>query len=130
MLAVSGTTGAFVGALQEPFLAAAPAGDRPLRWSVPRARASQPSTPGRSASARSSTADLPCEDSRASLAKSIAYGVGMAAALSAFGEVERQFADRVSRVVASRMPGNAALWRPVAHAAAFAGLAAGARVLP
>ena len=27
------------------------------------------------------------------------------------------------------LPGNAALWRPVAHAAAFAGLAAGARVL-
>ena len=51
----------------------------------------------------------------------------MAAGLSAFGEAERQFADRLSRAIARALPGNAALWRPVAHAAAFAGLAAGAR---
>ena len=64
---------------------------------------------------------LPREDSQASLAKSIAYGVGMAAALSAFGEGERQFADRISRLVARALPGNAALWRPIAHTAAFRG---------
>jgi hypothetical protein len=45
-------------------------------------------------------ADLPPEDSSASLARSIAYGVAMAAGLSAFGEAERQFADRLSRAIA------------------------------
>ena len=129
MLAVTGTAGAFVGALQEAF----PGNGSRMRqtlavvgptgvglaafntWQVrKRARTGRPS---------------PREDSQASLAKSIAYGVGMAAALSAFGVGERQFADRISRLVARALPGNAALWRPVAHAAAFAGLAAGARVL-
>ena len=129
MLAVTGTVGAFVGALQEAF----PGNGSRMRQTL---AVVGPAGAGLAAfntwqvrKRAQLDGHLPREDSQASLAKSIAYGVGMAAALSAFGEGERQFADRISRLVARALPGNAALWRPVAHAAAFAGLAAGARVL-
>ena len=102
MLAVTGTAGACVGALQEAF----PGNGSRMRQTL---AVVGPAGVGLAAfntwqvrKRAQLDGHLPREDSQASLAKSIAYGVGMAAALSAFGEVERQFADRISRLVASR----------------------------
>ena len=115
MLAVTGTAGACVGALQEAFpgngsrwrqtlAVVGPAGAGLAAFNTWQVRKRAQLDRG-----------LPREGSQASLAKSIAYGVGMAAALSAFGDGERQFADRISSLVARVLPGNAALWRPVAR---------------
>ena len=130
MLAVTGTAGACVGALQEALPGNGSRGRQTLAVVGPAGAGPGGLQHLAGAQARATeTAISRARTRQASLAKSIAYGVGMAAALSAFGEGERQFADRISRLVARVLPGNAALWRPVAHAAAFAGLAAGARVL-
>ena len=129
MLAVTGTVGAGVGALQEAFPGNGSRWRQTLAVVGPAGAGLAAFNTWQVRKRAQLDGDLPREDSQASLAKSIAYGVGMAAALSAFGEAERQFADRISRLVARVLPGNAALWRPVAHAAAFAGLTAGARVL-
>ena len=73
--------------------------------------------------------DMPEETVQASLAKSIAYGVALSAGLSAFGAGERKFADVLSREIARVLPGNEAIWRPVAHAATLAGLGYAGRFL-
>ncbi|MGH8977068.1 MAG: alpha/beta-hydrolase family protein, partial [Acidimicrobiia bacterium] len=73
--------------------------------------------------------DLPPEGSDASLAKSIAYGAGLAVALSAFASGERAFADVLSRAMARVLPGNEMMWRPAAHAATLAGLGYAGRFL-
>ena len=127
MLAVTGTAGAIVGALQEAFPGNGSRRSRTLAVIGPAGAALAAVNTWQIRKRALLDADLPPEDSSASLAKSIAYGVAMAAGLSAFGEAERQFADRLSRAIARALPGNASLWRPVAHAAAFAGLAAGTR---
>ena len=74
-------------------------------------------------------ADLPEEQIQASLAKSIAYGVAIAAGLSVFSATERRFADVLSRSLARLLPGNEAVWRPLAHAVTLAALGAAGRAL-
>ena len=74
-------------------------------------------------------ADLPPEETQASLVKSVGIGLGVVAGMSVFGAAERALADLVSRAVASVLPGDAALWRPVGHAAALAGFGAAARYI-
>jgi uncharacterized membrane protein len=74
-------------------------------------------------------AELPPEDVQASFAKSLAFGVGVTAAMSGFGAAERKLADVASHAIARVLPGNAAFWRPVGHAAALAGFGAAARAL-
>jgi uncharacterized membrane protein len=74
-------------------------------------------------------AELPPEDVEASIAKSLAYGIGVTAAMSGFGAAERKLATVVSRSLARALPGNAAFWRPVGHAAALAGFGAAAQAL-
>jgi uncharacterized membrane protein len=73
--------------------------------------------------------DLPPEQTQASLVKSIGIGLGVVAGMSAFGAAERALADLVSHAVARVLPGDAALWRPVGHAAALAGFGAAARYI-
>ena len=74
-------------------------------------------------------ADLPPEETNASLAKSLGIGLGVVAGLSAFGAGERRLADVVSHALARVLPGDAAIWRPVGHAAALAGFGAAARYI-
>ena len=51
-------------------------------------------------------------------------------ACRAFGGGERKLADAVGRTSAARvLPGDAAIWRPVGHAAALAGFGAAARYI-
>jgi uncharacterized membrane protein len=72
-------------------------------------------------------ADLPDEALQASVAKSIAYGAAVAGSLSLVGLLERTFADAVSRNVARVLPGNEAVWRPLAHAVSLTALGAATR---
>jgi uncharacterized membrane protein len=72
-------------------------------------------------------ADLPEERLNASLVKSAAYGAAVAGSLSLVGLLERTFADVVSRSAASVLPGNAAVWRPLAHAVSLTALGAATR---
>jgi uncharacterized membrane protein len=74
-------------------------------------------------------ADLPPEETQASLAKSLGIGMGVVAGMSAFGIGERRLADAVSHALARVLPGDAAIWRPVGHAAALAGFGAAARYI-
>jgi uncharacterized membrane protein len=74
-------------------------------------------------------ADLPPEETQASLAKSLGIGLGVVAGMSAFGAGERTLASAVSHALASVLPGDAAIWRPVGHAAALAGFGAAARYI-
>ena len=74
-------------------------------------------------------ADLPPEETQASLAKSLGIGLGVVAGMSAFGVGERKLADVVSQALARVLPGDAAIWRPVGHAAALAGFGAAARYI-
>ena len=53
--------------------------------------------------------------------------MGVVAGLSAFGAGERALAGALSHALARVLPGDAAIWRPVGHAAALAGFGAAAR---
>ncbi len=66
---------------------------------------------------------------QASLAKSLAYGAAIAGGLTAFGAVERKFADVLSSAVARVLPGNDEVWRPLAHAVSLAAFGALTRVV-
>ena len=129
MLAVTGTAGAFVGALQEAFpgngsrmrqtlAVVGPAGAGLAAfntWQV-RKRAQLDGHLPRG------LPSFPREINRIRRGNGgCALGVRRGRA-----SVRRPGVSTWSRAA---LPGNAALWRPVAHAAAFAGLAAGARVL-
>jgi uncharacterized membrane protein len=129
VLAVSGTAGAIVGALQESFERAGSRRGRTLAVVAPAGAALAAVNTWQVRRRAQLDTDLPPEAARASLVKSIGFGVGVAAGLSALGAGERRLADRLSRAVARVLPGNSELWRPVAHAATLAGLGAGARVL-
>ena len=74
-------------------------------------------------------ADLPPEETQASLVKSLGIGLGVVAGVSAFGAGERSLASAVSHALARVLPGDAALWRPLGHAAALAGFGAAARYI-
>jgi uncharacterized membrane protein len=74
-------------------------------------------------------ADRPPEEIEASVLKSAGYGVGVALALSGFGRGERALADVLSRGLARALPGNAQLWRPVAHAATLTAFGYGVKTL-
>jgi uncharacterized membrane protein len=128
-LAMSGAAGVAVGALQESFERTGSRRSRTLAVIGPASAALAAISGWRVRRRAHLDADLPPEEVRASLAKSIAFGIGVAAAMSALGAGERKFADALSRGVARVLPGNSEVWRPVAHASTLAGLGAGARVL-
>ncbi len=129
LLAVSGGAGAIVGALQESY----------ERRGIRRSRTLAAIGPAAGALAALNTwvvrrrshldSGLPPEEVQASLVKSIAFGVGVAAGMSALGAGERKLADVLSRALARALPGNAAVWRPIAHAATLAGIAVGTQNL-
>jgi len=129
MLATSGTAGAIVGVLQEVMERRGVSRGRTLAVVGPASGVLAAVNVWQIRRRSRLDADLPPEDTNVSTVKSIAFGVGIAATMSVLGEGERWFADGISRVVARVAPGNAAVWRPVAHAATLAGIGAGARML-
>lgn len=128
-LAASGAAGAAVGALQE-YLERV--GSRRSRTFAVVGTASAALAAANTWQLRRRAhldTDLPPEEVHSSLVKSIAFGIGVSAAMSAVGAGERKFADALSRAVARVLPGNPEVWRPVAHAITLAGFGAGARML-
>jgi uncharacterized membrane protein len=128
-LAATGAAGAVVGALQESFERAGSRRSRTLALIGPASAAMTAVNTWRVRRRAHLDTDLPPEEVQASLVKSIAFGVGVAAGMSALGAGERKLADGLSRALARVLPGNPELWRPVAHAVTLAGLGAGVRVL-
>jgi uncharacterized membrane protein len=59
--------------------------------------------------------------------RSLAFGLGVSAATTTLGTIERQLAERLARVAAAALPGDANAWRPVAHALTIAGIGAAGR---
>ena len=129
MLATSGTAGVIVGALQETFERSGAKRGRSYAIVAPAAAGLAAANIWRVRRAAHADADLPPEESQASMAKSIAYGLGIAGAMSALGAGERKFADKIAQGLARVLPGNEALWRPVGHAASLAALGFGTRFL-
>ena len=62
--------------------------------------------------ARPLDADLPPEETQASLAKSLGIGLGVVAGMSAFGVGERKLADVVSQALARVLPGRRRVLAP------------------
>ena len=129
VLATSGTAGVVVGALQETFDRSGAKRGRSYAIVAPAAAGVAAANIWRVRRAAHADADLPPEESQASMAKSIAYGLGIAGAMSALGAGERKFADKIAQGLARVLPGNEALWRPVGHAASLAALGFGTRFL-
>jgi uncharacterized membrane protein len=71
----------------------------------------------------------PADGTKAAVGKSLLLGAGVTAGTAAAGAVERRLADRIANLAALALPGNAALWRPLAHAASLGVLGAGTRAL-
>lgn len=69
------------------------------------------------------------DDEQTSRLKAGALGLAVTAATMGLGSFERKLADTVTGAVARVLPGNAALWRPVGHAASLAMIATGSRAL-
>jgi uncharacterized membrane protein len=126
-LATSGTAGAIVGALQEGFERSGARRGRSYAIVAPAAGALAVANIRRMRHAARRDADLPPEETRASLGKSLAYGLALEAGLSLFGVAERKFAGVTGRTLAKVLPGNEALWRPVGHAAALGLMGIGLR---
>jgi uncharacterized membrane protein len=118
-LSASGTAAGLVGGLQELLEAKGTRRNQSLAVVVPTAAALAAANIWWVRRRSRLDADLPEEDSDASLAKSIAYGVAIAASLSVASAAERRFADAVAGALARVLPGNAELWRPVGHALAL-----------
>ncbi len=129
VLATSGTAGVVVGALQETFDRSGAKRGRSYAIVAPAAAGVAAANIWRVRRAAHADTDLPPEASQASMAKSIAYGLGIAGAMSALGAGERKFADKIAQGLARVLPGNEALWRPVGHAASLAALGFGTRFL-
>jgi uncharacterized membrane protein len=127
-LSVAGTAGGLVGLLHE---AIDTEGRRGRSFAVNAAAAAALAGANVELVRRRSRldADLPPEETKASLSKSIGIGVGVVVGMSAFGAGERTLADAVSHALARVLPGDAAIWRPVGHAAALAGFGAAARYI-
>ena len=128
-LAASGAAATVVGVLQESFERAGSRRSRTLAAIAPASAALAAVSAWRVRRRAHLDTDLPPEEVQASLVKSVAFGIGVAASMSALGAGERKFADALSRAVARVLPGNSEVWRPVAHAFTLAGLGAGTRVL-
>jgi uncharacterized membrane protein len=128
-LAATGAAGAAVGALQESFERGGSRRSRTLAVIGPASAALAAVNTWQVRRRAHLDIDLPPEEVHASFVKSIAFGIGVAAGMSALGAGERKFADGLSRAAARVLPGNPEVWRPVAHAITLAGLGAGARVL-
>ncbi len=128
-LSVTGTAGALIGVLQESFERSGVRRSRTLAVVAPAAGALAAINIWQVHRRAQLDKHLPPQEVQASLIKSVAFGTGVAAGMSVMGAGERKLADVLSRAVARVAPGNAEVWRPIAHAATLAGLGAGAWVL-
>ncbi len=128
-LAMSGTAGAIVGALQESYEAAGLKRGKTIAVVGPAAAALAGLNMWQIRRRAHLDTDLPPEDAQVSLVKSIAFGLGVSAGMSVFGGLERRLADLVSQSAARVLPGNPAVWRPLGHAVALSGLGWSARFL-
>jgi uncharacterized membrane protein len=121
-LAASGTAAGLVGGLQELLEAKGTRRNQSAAVVVPTAAALAAANVWWVRRRSRLDADLPDEDTNASLAKSILYGVAIAGGLSVASAAEHRFADAVARALARVLPGNAEIWRPVGHALALSGV--------
>ena len=128
-LSVAGTAGGIVGCAARGWSTTAGTGRRSFAVNARRPRPLAGANTWLVRRRSRLDADLPPEETQASLAKSIGIGLGVVAGMSAFGAGERKLADAVSHALARVLPGDAALWRPVGHAAALAGFGAAARYI-
>ncbi len=71
---------------------------------------------------RREEADGDGEEWHMSAARSLAFGVGVSAALSGIAAAERTLARTVGRLLARRLPGGEHLWRGIGHLVAFGAL--------
>jgi uncharacterized membrane protein len=69
------------------------------------------------------------DDSQVAVGKSLLLGAGVTAGTTAIGIFERRLADRIERMAAIVLPGNAAVWRPLTHAVSLGMIGAGTRLL-
>ncbi len=127
LFATSGAAGAIIGVLQEAYARAGLKRGRTLVIVGPAAAATAGINTWIVRRRSRLDADMPPEDTQTSVAKSLAFGLGVTAGLSAFGGVERRLADLVARGAALVLPGEATMWRPLGHAATLALFGAGAR---
>jgi len=127
MVATSGAAGAIVGVMQEAYARAGLKRGRTLAIVGPAAAVTAGVNTWFIRRRSRLDADLPPEDTQTSVAKSLAFGLGVTAGLSAFGGVERRLADLVASVAGRLLPGDEAMWRPLGHAATLALFGAGAR---
>jgi uncharacterized membrane protein len=127
-LSVAGTAGGLVGVLHE---LVDDGGHRARSFGVTAAAAAALAGVNVQLVRRRSRLDaaLAPEETQASLAKSVGIGLGVVVGMSAFGAGERKLADAVGHVLARVLPGDAAIWRPVGHAAALAGFGYAARTI-
>jgi uncharacterized membrane protein len=127
-LTTSGAAGAVVGVLQETSVRANWKPRRTIALVAPAVAAVAATNAWLVRRREQLDAGMP-DEKRPSLLESIGIGLGVTAAVSALGLVERKLADVVSRSAARVLPGPEAIWRPVGHVAALAGFGFAGRAL-
>jgi len=127
MVATTGAAGAIVGVVQEAYARAGLKQQRTVAVVAPAAAITAGVNTWFVRRRSRLDAELPPEDTHVSVAKSLAFGLGVTAGLSAFGTAERKLADVVARVAGRLLPGDEATWRPLGHAATLALFGAGTR---
>jgi hypothetical protein len=124
---VTGTAGAIVGTLQESYDRAGVKRGHTINVVAPAAAVLAGANMWRMRRRAHLDTGMPPEESTASLGKSIALGLGVTAAMSGLGWAERRFAGAVAQGAGRVLPGKPAVWRPLGHAVALAGLGFGVK---
>src|SRR5262245_41444739 len=128
-LAVTGTSGAIVGGLQELYAARGRTPGRTIAIIGPTAAALAGANTWLVRRRAHLDADMKSDGKAPSLPESIGVGLGVAAAMSAFGSAEHKLDDVVARVSWCLLPGNEALCRPLVHLVARAAVSYTGRAL-
>jgi uncharacterized membrane protein len=128
-LTLAGTSGTIIGALQEIRARRTLGPKSPYTVIVPAAGALAAFGEYRRRTATRLDGDLPPDDSKVTTAKALGLGVGIAGGMSLVSAAERGLATTLARAAARVLPGREAVWRPVGHALALAGLAGVVRLV-
>jgi uncharacterized membrane protein len=128
-LSISGAAGAIIGGLQSAVQRASSRPGRSYAIAAPAAAALAAAGIWRVRRAARLDAELPPEETKASGAKALVLGLGVAGGMSAIGIGERRVAHLTARALSRLLPGPDALYRPVGHAAALTGLGIATRTV-